>query len=158
MCDLSLIIRRKVCNLESANLPNEWDTTDYYYYYLIECSLFEDYRSYFSTRSISALLLYLPCVFFPLAAPRFRNSIAVSTLDSIRKRPHSVISVSSNSSSSGGSSSSNGGGGNKQTGTSHCSSAESGIVTDWNTNTMSTNSSVVSDSNNSPSHQLSVKL
>ena len=89
-------------------------------------------------------------------APRFRNSIAISSMtDTIRKRPHSVISVSSNSSGGSHSSSSSSNGDNRQT--SQCSSAESGIVPDWNTNTLSTNSSVVSD-NNSPSHQMSVKL
>ncbi|XKL60218.1 hypothetical protein PGB90_001234 [Kerria lacca] len=87
--------------------------------------------------------------------PRFRNSIAISMTDTIRKRPHSVISVSSNSSGGSHSSSSSSNGDNRQT--SQCSSAESGIVPDWNTNTLSTNSSVVSETN-SPSHQMSVKL
>ncbi|CAH0762684.1 unnamed protein product [Bemisia tabaci] len=78
--------------------------------------------------------------------PRFRNSIALtSPTEHVRKRPHSIISMSSSSSSS----CSGGGGDARQT--SQCSSAESGIVTDWS------NSSVASESNSS-SHHMSVKL
>ncbi|XP_065213385.1 puratrophin-1-like isoform X3 [Planococcus citri] len=105
-----------------------------------------------SDRSISIAQL---CKKHLSLAPRFRNSIAISATDSIRKRPHSVISVSSNSSGGSNSSSSSSNGDNRQT--SQCSSAESGIVPDWNSNTLSTNSSVVSEIN-SPSHQMSVKL
>ncbi|XP_008488243.1 puratrophin-1 isoform X2 [Diaphorina citri] len=90
--------------------------------------------------------------------PKFRNSIAVmpgsgglSDVGGPRTRPHSIISVSS--SSGGSSSGSMNGGGPRQT--SQCSSAESGIVTDWHTTR--SNSSVTSDST-SPSHQVSVKL
>ncbi|XP_075229746.1 puratrophin-1-like isoform X2 [Lycorma delicatula] len=57
-------------------------------------------------------------------APRFRNSIAVMPSEQVRKRPHSIISVSS---SSGASSSSSG----EHRLYSQCSSAESGIVSDW---------------------------
>lgn len=67
-------------------------------------------------------------------APRFRNSIAIIPTETIRKRPHSIISVSS---SSGASSSSSGE--NRQN--SQCSSAESGIVSDWHTS-----NSIASDS------------
>jgi len=60
-------------------------------------------------------------------APRFRNSIAVAPSETVRKRPHSIISVSS---SSGASSSSSG---EHRLHHSQCSSAESGIVSDWHT-------------------------
>uniref|UniRef100_A0A8D9FHX3 Pleckstrin homology domain-containing family G member 4B n=1 Tax=Cacopsylla melanoneura TaxID=428564 RepID=A0A8D9FHX3_9HEMI len=89
--------------------------------------------------------------------PKFRNSIAVMpgsdthSSGGPRTRPHSIISLSS---SSGGSSSGSVGGGGPHK-TSQCSSAESGIVTDWHTTR--SNSSVTSDST-SPSHQVSVKL
>lgn len=69
------------------------------------------------------------------AAPRFRNSIAVIPMETVRKRPHSIISVGS---SSGASSSSSG---EHRLHHSQCSSAESGIVSDWHTST-----SVASDS------------
>uniref|UniRef100_A0A8D8V0N2 Dynein heavy chain 10, axonemal n=2 Tax=Cacopsylla melanoneura TaxID=428564 RepID=A0A8D8V0N2_9HEMI len=75
--------------------------------------------------------------------PKFRNSIAVMpgsdthSSGGPRTRPHSIISLSS---SSGGSSSGSVGGGGPHK-TSQCSSAESGIVTDWHTTR--SNSSVI---------------
>ncbi|XP_054273864.1 pleckstrin homology domain-containing family G member 4B-like isoform X2 [Macrosteles quadrilineatus] len=68
-------------------------------------------------------------------APRFRNSIAVMPTETVRKRPHSIISVSSSSGASSSSSSEH------RLHHSQCSSAESGIVSDWHTST-----SVASDS------------
>uniref|UniRef100_A0A1B6CNG3 DH domain-containing protein n=1 Tax=Clastoptera arizonana TaxID=38151 RepID=A0A1B6CNG3_9HEMI len=67
-------------------------------------------------------------------APRFRNSIAVMPMETVRKRPHSIVSMSS---SSGASSSSSG----ENVIHSQCSSAESGIVSDWNaTNSIASDS------------------
>lgn len=81
-------------------------------------------------------------LFGVLAAPRFRNSIVAlpSDLDSMTKRPHSIISVSSSSagSNSSGSSSSGSSGascrsseGARQTSQCSSQSTESGIVADW---------------------------
>ncbi|VVC45376.1 Hypothetical protein CINCED_3A008486 [Cinara cedri] len=72
-------------------------------------------------------------------APRFRNSIVAlpSDLDSIAKRPHSVISVSSSSAGSNSSGSSSSGAscrsseGARQTSQCSSQSTESGIVADW---------------------------
>ncbi|XP_046674250.1 puratrophin-1-like isoform X2 [Homalodisca vitripennis] len=67
--------------------------------------------------------------------PRFRNSIAIAPSETVRKRPHSIISVSSSSGASSSSSSEH------RLHHSQCSSAESGIVSDWHTST-----SIASDS------------
>ncbi|XP_025409795.1 rho guanine nucleotide exchange factor 40-like isoform X2 [Sipha flava] len=73
-------------------------------------------------------------------APRFRNSIVAlpSDLDSIAKRPHSIISVSSSSAGSNSSSSGSSSGascrsseGARQTSQCSSQSTESGIVADW---------------------------
>ncbi|RZF45672.1 hypothetical protein LSTR_LSTR010395 [Laodelphax striatellus] len=78
-------------------------------------------------------------------APRFRNSIAIMPSEQVRKRPHSIISVTSSSSSSGASSSSSHSSGSDSNRlNSHCSSAESGIVSDWTVT--SPTSSLSSDS------------
>ncbi|XP_014257199.1 puratrophin-1-like isoform X3 [Cimex lectularius] len=102
-------------------------------------------------------------------APRFRNSIAVSPQEQNQRtgRPHSIISVTSSSDAGSSSSSSasissstassrEGVEGTRQMSSSQCSSAESGIVSDWNT------SSSVTSNESSPPHRvsghLSVKL
>lgn len=95
---------------------------------------------------------------FP-AAPRFRNSIVAlpSDLESIAKRPHSIISVSSSSAGSSNSSSgssSSGASCRSSEGarqTSQCSSqsTESGIVADWYSRN-SHSGSVASDTLSSP--------
>uniref|UniRef100_A0A023F1C1 Putative multidomain protein n=3 Tax=Triatoma infestans TaxID=30076 RepID=A0A023F1C1_TRIIF len=89
--------------------------------------------------------------------PRFRNSIAVSPSDQTtrNKRPHSIISVSSSSggsSTSSGSSTAGSSNGDRRD-HSQCSSAESGIVPDWNTSSSSQSSSSVDSP--SPQHTTS---
>ncbi|KAK9499403.1 hypothetical protein O3M35_002447 [Rhynocoris fuscipes] len=90
-------------------------------------------------------------------APRFRNSIAISPSDQStrNKRPHSIISVSSSSGGSSTSSNSSTAGSSNGDRRDHsqCSSAESGIVPDWNTSSSSQSSSSVDSP--SPQHSSS---